>query len=94
MILLGIGQGLAFSLQTSSGVANAGPAIAGSASGVVNVVHQLGSSVGMSITVALTSGIASRSAAYNTAVLIMLVIALISLAACFNVARVTRKAAK
>lgn len=94
MILLGIGQGLAFSPLTSAGVANAGPEIAGSASGVVNVVHQLGSSVGMSITVALTSGIASRSAAYNTAVLIMLVIALISLAACFNIARVTRKTVK
>lgn len=42
MILMGIGQGLTLSPLTVAGVANTLPADVGAASGVVNMVHQIG----------------------------------------------------
>lgn len=53
MILLGIGQGLALSPFTAAGVAHTEARDAGAASGVVNVMHQLGGSIGLSILVAV-----------------------------------------
>lgn len=90
MILIGVGQGLAFNPLTNAGIANVTNDIAGSASGVVNVVHQIGSSVGLSITIALTAGIASPIDSYNHSVYILLVLAIISLIFCFNIDHITK----
>lgn len=57
MVLLGLGQGVTLSPLTVSGLANTDREIAGSASGVVNTIHQIGGSVGLSLVVALTSQI-------------------------------------
>lgn len=51
MILLGIGAGAAFTTLTSAGVAGVAPEDAGAASGLVNVAHQLGGSLGVGILV-------------------------------------------
>jgi EmrB/QacA subfamily drug resistance transporter len=51
MVLIGIGQGGMFGPLTASGVAGVGSEDAGAASGLVNVTHQLGASLGLSILV-------------------------------------------
>ena len=58
MVLIGVGQGLAFAPMTSAGVSGVAPADAGAASGLVNTAHQLGSSLGRGIlaTIAVTAG--------------------------------------
>ncbi|MGA3393078.1 MFS transporter [Lactiplantibacillus pentosus] len=87
MVIIGIGQGFSLSPLTVAGVANTDAAIAGSASGVVNMVHQIGSSVGLSIITLMTAGIASPVVSYNTAVMIMTELMLISTLAAMNIAR-------
>lgn len=51
MILIGIGQGATLSPLTSSGIAGVAPEDAGAASGLVNVAHQLGGSLGLGVLV-------------------------------------------
>lgn len=51
MVVIGIGQGFSLSPFTAAGVAHTQGADAGAASGVVNVMHQIGGSVGLSILV-------------------------------------------
>ena len=51
MVVIGIGQGFSLSPFTAAGVAHTIGADAGAASGVVNVMHQIGGSVGLSILV-------------------------------------------
>ena len=58
-ILVGAGQGFALSPLTASGIARVAPEDAGAASRLVNVAHQLGSSLGLG----LTSAIAATGAA-------------------------------
>ena len=53
MVLIGIGQGLAFAPMTSAGLAGADGRDAGAASGLVNTFHQLGSALGLGILVAV-----------------------------------------
>lgn len=55
MLLIGVSQGLTLSPLTSAGVFGVTPADAGAGSGAVNVAHQLGSSVGLSILVAFAA---------------------------------------
>jgi EmrB/QacA subfamily drug resistance transporter len=55
MVLIGLGQGLAFAPMTSSGIAGTSVADAGAASGLVNTFHQVGSSLGLGILVATAS---------------------------------------
>ena len=55
MLLIGISQGLTLSPLTSSGVARVSKDDAGAASGAVNVAHQMGSSVGLSVLIAIAS---------------------------------------
>ncbi len=65
MVILGIGAGAAFTPLTASGVAGVAPADAGAASGLVNVAHQLGGSLGLGVLVTVfasdtPSGLATR----------------------------------
>ncbi|MNE14869.1 Multidrug resistance protein stp [compost metagenome] len=55
MILIGISQGLTLSPLTSSGVVRVAREDAGAASGAVNVAHQIGSSVGLGILIAVAA---------------------------------------
>ncbi|NMO02564.1 MFS transporter [Gordonia sp. TBRC 11910] len=61
MVLIGIGQGLAFAPMTGAGIARVSPDDAGAASGVVNTAHQLGSAMGLAVLVAISSGIGGLS---------------------------------
>lgn len=67
MILMGIGQGLTLSPLTVAGVANTLPADAGAASGVVNMVHQIGGSIGMSFIVAVSATFKNGLTSYHVA---------------------------
>lgn len=55
MVLIGIGQGLAFAPMTAAGVAGVDPSDSGAASGLVNTAHQLGSSLGLGVLVAVST---------------------------------------
>lgn len=55
LILIGLGQGAATIRLTSAGIANVSPADSGAASGIVSVAVQLGSSLGLSLLVSVTS---------------------------------------
>lgn len=85
MVIIGIGQGFTLSSLTVAGVANTDKEIAGSASGVVNMVHQIGSSVGLSIITALTANLISPVLSYDHAIIIMVVFMLISVGATLNI---------
>ncbi|MFJ3394820.1 MFS transporter [Leifsonia aquatica] len=63
MLLLGAGQGIGFAPLTAAGIAGIEPRDAGAASGLVNVAHQLGGALGVSIMVSIaTAGLAGTSA--------------------------------
>jgi EmrB/QacA subfamily drug resistance transporter len=51
LVILGLGAGLAFGPLTAAGIAGVRPHEAGAASGLVNVAHQLGGSLGLGILV-------------------------------------------
>ena len=55
MLLLGLGQGLGFAPLTAAGITAIEPRDAGAASGLVNVAHQLGGALGVSIGVAVAA---------------------------------------
>ncbi|MEV0055397.1 MFS transporter [Saccharopolyspora shandongensis] len=59
LVLIGVGQGLAFGPLTAAGIAGARPADAGAASGLVNTAHQLGSTLGVAILTAVAAGAAT-----------------------------------
>lgn len=59
MILIGIGQGASLGPLTASGIARVAPQDAGVASGLVNVAHQLGGSLGLGILVTIFAAAAS-----------------------------------
>ena len=66
MILVGFGQGAAMAPLTSAGIAAVDARDVGAASGTVNVAHQMGSSLGLALLVALatlTSATGSSTAA-------------------------------
>ncbi|TBW33291.1 MFS transporter [Siculibacillus lacustris] len=58
MILIGFGQGLVLGPLTAAGIADVDARNAGAASGLVNVSHQIGSALGLSVLVAV-AGIGS-----------------------------------
>ncbi|MPZ93955.1 MAG: DHA2 family efflux MFS transporter permease subunit [Propionibacteriales bacterium] len=62
LVLLGIGNGIAFVPLTAAGLAGVPPEQAGAASGLVNVTQQVGGSLGLSVLVTVF-GSASRNAA-------------------------------
>ncbi len=68
MVAVGAGQGLAFAPLTSAGIAGAASSDAGAASGLVNTFHQVGTSVGLAVLVAVATpaGQGSADAAART----------------------------
>jgi hypothetical protein len=65
LVLLGIGMGIAFIPLTSRGIAGVEAADSGAASGLVNVSHQVGGSLGLAILVTVFAT-DSRGAAHHT----------------------------
>ena len=59
MVAIGAGQGLVFAPLTSAGLLGASAEDAGAASGLVNTFHQLGSSLGLGILVAVAAAAGS-----------------------------------
>src|SRR5699024_4267388 len=59
LILLGIGQGIAFGPLTAAGSAGARTEDAGAASGLVNTAHQLGSTLGVAVLTSVAAGAVS-----------------------------------
>ncbi len=69
MVLIGIGQGLAFAPMTSAGLAGVGGPDAGASSGVINTFHQVGSALGLGILVAVGAAAVPAGASGQTALL-------------------------
>jgi EmrB/QacA subfamily drug resistance transporter len=65
MILIGIGQGASTIRLTSAGIAGVSPEDAGAASGLVSTHVQLGSSLGLSMLIALAATASSKDASGN-----------------------------
>lgn len=92
MVIIGICQGLSLSPLTVAGVAHTDVLIAGSASGVVNTVHQIGSSFGLSVIVALKANFSSPVAVYNHSAWLMAGFMLLALLATLNIVRPGKRA--
>jgi EmrB/QacA subfamily drug resistance transporter len=54
MVLIGAGQGMTLSPLTAAGISGVEPRDAGAASGIVNVAHQMGNSLGLAVLVAVS----------------------------------------
>jgi EmrB/QacA subfamily drug resistance transporter len=87
MVLLGLGQGLGFAPLTAAGITAIEPRDAGAASGLVNVAHQLGGALGVSIMVAFAAsgdtstspaGIAAQTTEGITTGAVLLVLAIVA----------------
>ncbi|KRM67564.1 major facilitator superfamily permease [Apilactobacillus ozensis DSM 23829 = JCM 17196] len=85
MVIIGIGQGFSLSPLTVSGVANTNAKISGAASGVVNTVHQVGSSFGLSVVIALTGHYVSPVESFNHSLIVITGLMLIAVIAVFNI---------
>ncbi|WP_125709635.1 MFS transporter [Lacticaseibacillus porcinae] len=84
MILTGAGQGLALSPLTVAGVANTTASESGAASGVVNMLHQIGGAVGVAVVVSITGKIVPFVHQFNTATLLVAALMAVSIiAVCF-----------
>ncbi|WP_203622020.1 MFS transporter [Apilactobacillus nanyangensis] len=91
MIVIGIGQGFSFGPLTVSGVANTPKDLGGATSSAVNVFHQLGSSILLSLVVTLTAGIANVITEYHYQTLLMSLLMLVPLIMAINIKRLHRK---
>ncbi|KOY72068.1 MFS transporter [Apilactobacillus kunkeei] len=91
MIVMGIGQGFSFGPLTVSGVANTPKELGGATSSAVNVFHQLGSSILLSIVVTLTAGITNVITAYHYQTLLMSLLMLVPLIMSINIKRLHQK---
>lgn len=87
MVLLGAGQGLGFAPLTAAGIHAVEPRDAGAASGLVNVAHQLGGALGVSVMVTVAASgaasvapaaIAAEASAGLTTGAVLLALALVS----------------
>ncbi|WP_199101509.1 MFS transporter [Aquitalea sp. ASV11] len=65
MLLVGFGQGWVLAPLTVAGVAGVAPENAGAASGILNVAHQIGATLGLAILVVVYSG--GHATAYDAA---------------------------
>lgn len=68
MLFIGAGQGLTFAPLTSFGISGVEPEDAGAASGLLNTTHQLGSSVGLAIIVAVGHAASTADGSVNALV--------------------------
>ena len=91
MIVIGIGQGFSFGPLTVSGVANTPKELGGATSSAVNVFHQLGSSILLSLVVTLTAGITNVITAYHYQTLLMSLLMLVPLIMAINIKRLHQK---
>lgn len=66
MMIVGVGQGLAFAPLTAAGIFAVNDKDAGAASGVVNVMHQIGAAFGISLITSLTMGIHNPVVKFST----------------------------
>jgi EmrB/QacA subfamily drug resistance transporter len=96
MMLIGAGQGAALGPLTAAGIAGVAPQDAGAASGLVNVAHQLGGSVGLGILVTVFAAADSRDVdvahlfAHRVAVTLTVGTAMLALALIVVVALIVR----
>ncbi|AIS04425.1 MFS transporter [Lactococcus lactis] len=65
MMIIGLGQGWLLAPLTAAGVEEVSPELSGAASGLTNMMHQLGGPVGLSIVVLFSSNIVGLSAYYH-----------------------------
>ena len=94
LLVIGVGQGIAIILMTNGGVAGVEPRDAGAASGLVNVAHQVGGSLGIAIlTIAFTHGaaggdeVAGFQAAFTGAVVFFVVALVLGIVVALATAR-------
>ncbi|WP_447648151.1 MFS transporter [Microbacterium forte] len=66
LLLVGVGQGLALAPLTVAGILGVAPADAGAGSGVVNVAHQIGGSLGLAVLVTVSAAIAGNAVTVDT----------------------------
>lgn len=88
MVVIGIGQGFSFGPLTISGVANTPKELGGATSSAVNVFHQLGSSIVLSIVVSLTASITDVMTAYHYQTLLMTMFIIIPIIMAINIKRI------
>lgn len=93
MLVIGIGQGLSMSPFTVAGMNNVPADISGAASGVLNMFHQLGGSIGLSVIVALTGDVKNVTVSYQSGVMVQLVFLALTLIVLFFTMRFTNKEA-
>lgn len=77
MILLGVGQGGALAPLTAAGLSGAAKGDAGAASGLVNVAHQIGSSLGLAVLISVAApavGVIPRTSYAMTGGAVMIVL--------------------
>jgi len=69
LILIGTGMGISFVSLTTAGLAGVAPSDAGAASGLVNVMQQLGAALGLAVLVTVFDTVtpSARSAGLSTA---------------------------
>jgi MFS family permease len=91
MVLMGFGQGLTLSPLTVAGIANTRPEDSGAASGVVNMVHQIGGSIGMSFIVAVSSHFSGDIRSYHAAMLVATALLFVALVAIIGLVVPTTK---
>lgn len=72
MLFVGLGNGLSMSPLTNLGISGVSHKDAGAASGLVNVVHQLGGAFGLSLMVAASGGLTDMAARCHTGMWIAL----------------------
>lgn len=65
MMIIGLGQGWLLAPLTAAGMAGVPPELSGAASGLTNMMHQLGGPVGLSIVVLFSSSVIDLSAYYH-----------------------------
>ena len=65
MMIIDLGQGWLLAPLTAAGVAGVPPELSGAASGLTNMMHQLGGPVGLSIVVLFSSSVIDLSAYYH-----------------------------
>ena len=91
MMIIGLGQGWLLAPLTAAGVAGVPPELSGAASGLTNMMHQLGGPVGLSIVVLFSSSVIDLSAYYHLIMAFITVFLLIGFLVVIFTIRVNEK---